>query len=275
MAESDSKSDEENSRIILYEGYLSKKGQINRSWKKRYFILFSDKKLAYYTSKELTHLQPINELNLSTVKELSLLPFSNNPPKKHSKSRTKSFTDIFMKKDNNNNTTDSNNNTLSSNYDSSDNEEIEDNNNEVYVDAAINTRSICNKRHAFDIMTEKRSYWLHCDNVEQLNEWIIYLKYAIFGKLILHGYVNVKSKNKLKTKWKNRFIEVYQSKIIRIYKNKKKSKVKQQIDIDKNNVSTIKYGNNINENNNILMENIIEIYDCNNNLSYIFSAKKK
>merc|ERR1719361_767478 len=85
----------EPTRVILHEGYLSKKGQFNRSWKQRYFILYSDKRLAYFSSK--SSLTPIKEINLSTVTELSLLPYSNKPEKaKRKSSNSRSFADIFI-----------------------------------------------------------------------------------------------------------------------------------------------------------------------------------
>ena len=43
-------SDDENPRSILHEGYLNKKGQINRAWKKRYFqfLQFMNYKLLHF-----------------------------------------------------------------------------------------------------------------------------------------------------------------------------------------------------------------------------------
>ena len=159
--------------------------------------------------------------------------------------------------------------------DKSPSDETKDNDEEyvmqdLYVDAPINNRSLCNRKYAFDLITDKRSYWLNCNDINELSEWIIQLKYAIFGKRVIDGYLTKKSRKKLKIKWKKRYIEVYESKIIRVYKNDKKTKVKEQIDLDPMNVSYIKYGDDQDGH-----PFIIEIYDNNCNLSHVFSAENK
>eukprot|EP01083_Nonionella_stella_P067163 177435_1 len=271
----------EHSRTILHEGYLHKKGQINRSWKKRYFVLYSDKKLAYFNNEELSNNPPIHEVNLSTVLEVSLLPFG----KKVKKSRgslslsTKSFADLFSNKT----PTDSctayslNTNHLIDYDDEEEEEEEEDpqgdeyQHHDLYVDAPMNTQHVCSRRHAFDLTTDKRDYWLCCSNSQELNEWIIHLKYAIFGKLIWHGYLSNKTKKKLKTKWKGRYIQIYESKILRVYKNEQAKKVKQQIDLNALCISKIQS----------LDTSIdahpfpIQIYDADGLVSHIFSAKSE
>merc|ERR1719242_1201351 len=142
------------------------------------------------------------------------------------------------------------------------------NQNDIYVDAPINDLATCSREHSFELSTDKRSYWLNCHNINELSEWIIHLKYAIFGKRIFEGFL-IKKTKKLQTKWKRRYIEVFESKFIRIYKDRQKVKVKEQIDLNALSISVIKYGrSDVHEH-----PSILEMYDSNGSLVHVFSAE--
>ena len=53
---------------VLKDGYLMKKGNVRKNWKKRLFILTADGFLRYYDSKQ----RLLNEIDLSTAKFLSV-----------------------------------------------------------------------------------------------------------------------------------------------------------------------------------------------------------
>ena len=278
-AEDSCDSSDSEQRSILHEGYLYKKGQINRSWKRRYFILYSDKRLAYFINKEAVISAPINEINLSTIKELSLLQYSPLPKKKPSSARlsAKSFTDMFAARSpRQRDRGDSKNSTQSES--SIDRGDLDDpatdtidtassySTHSVYVDATVNPNCVCARQHAFEVATDKRPYWLQAPDAHTLSEWIIRLKYAIFGKRILDGFIQHRTRklNGLKTLWKMRYVEIYESQIVRVYKDRHKHKVKLQIDVDVNAVSVIKHGHSDTHS----MPFPIEIYDADHNLQH-------
>ena len=270
--------------------------------------------MAYFLNKESLHAAPINEINLSTVRGLSLLPYSNTPKKSRSGSARlskvgASLTDMFgsprnaratslSQSKNNTHSMDSDEETtiksdpstphrysnsnpnhlnhlnyrMHSDYDHDSKQEDSYNVNNIYVDAPISSTNICSRQYSLELTTDKRSYWLNGRDINDLSEWTVHLHYAIFGKRIFHGHLTKKTKHKLQTKWKRRYIEVVESKIIRIYKDSEKKKVKQQIDIDTLSISTIKYGQQSQNEIHVDHRNIVEFYDSNSNLVHVFSA---
>ena len=54
----------------IHCGWLYKKGVLNNSWKRRYFILYSDKTMDYFITKNDT--KPKGKINLSQIDQLTI-----------------------------------------------------------------------------------------------------------------------------------------------------------------------------------------------------------
>ena len=76
----------------IYEGTIFKKGQINKSWKSRWFVLYNSRRLAYFENQ--TSNEPIKQIDLSDVHSINIIPTNDN---KNSSKRHK------VKVNNNNN----------------------------------------------------------------------------------------------------------------------------------------------------------------------------
>eukprot|EP01084_Bolivina_argentea_P163482 284404_1 len=56
---------------IIYEGQILKQGRYNRSWRSRWFILYSTRKLVYFADKnESIAMKPIAEIDLTQVENI-------------------------------------------------------------------------------------------------------------------------------------------------------------------------------------------------------------
>ena len=60
----------------IYEGTIFKKGQINKSWKSRWFVLYNSRRLAYFENK--TSNEPIKQIDLSDVHSINIIPSNDN-----------------------------------------------------------------------------------------------------------------------------------------------------------------------------------------------------
>ena len=62
----------------IHSGYLLKRGQLNRAWRKRWFVLLSNRKLLWYSKEEDTMSgsikSAIKEVDLSTIQSVSQVP---------------------------------------------------------------------------------------------------------------------------------------------------------------------------------------------------------
>ena len=60
----------------ILKGLLFKKGQINKSWKERYFVLYSNRKLEYYEKEQdyISKKNPIKTVDLSELISVSSIP---------------------------------------------------------------------------------------------------------------------------------------------------------------------------------------------------------
>ena len=64
----------------IHEGVIYKKGQFNKSWKERYFVLYNSRRLAYFAKK--SELEPIKQIDLSDVQSINIIP-NNGKKVKH------------------------------------------------------------------------------------------------------------------------------------------------------------------------------------------------
>ena len=62
--------DHSDNNMIVYESWLNKKGKVNTSWKQRYCIAYTDRKLAYY--KEANDIEPQGFILLSGVNKIEI-----------------------------------------------------------------------------------------------------------------------------------------------------------------------------------------------------------
>lgn len=75
---------------VIYEGIIYKKGAINKSWKERWFVLYSSRKLAYFDSRKSA--ECIKEIDLCNVQLLHVISNTNNSKKtKNKKSLTSNY----------------------------------------------------------------------------------------------------------------------------------------------------------------------------------------
>ena len=67
----------------IYEGTIFKKGQINKSWKSRWFVLYNSRRLAYFENQ--TSNEPIKQIDLSDVHSINIIPTNDakNSSKRH------------------------------------------------------------------------------------------------------------------------------------------------------------------------------------------------
>eukprot|EP01084_Bolivina_argentea_P155114 270341_1 len=54
----------------IFEGYISKSGKLNTKYETRWFVLYSNNTLAYYSDSTATYEAPLGEINLYTVLKL-------------------------------------------------------------------------------------------------------------------------------------------------------------------------------------------------------------
>lgn len=79
----------------LHEGIIFKKGQINKSWKSRWFVLYNNRRLAYFENRNSN--ESIKEIDLSDVHSINIIP---TQPDKNSLSKKRKSK---IKANNNNN----------------------------------------------------------------------------------------------------------------------------------------------------------------------------
>ena len=62
---------------IIRHGFLMKKGQVNKSWKKRWFVLYENNCLSYYEHPENTEQTALGEISLYNVLQLQYMTNAN------------------------------------------------------------------------------------------------------------------------------------------------------------------------------------------------------
>eukprot|EP01084_Bolivina_argentea_P230054 388109_1 len=232
---------------ILYEGYLHKKGVYNKSWKRRYFVLYKDRTVDYFKDKshsrqrnkakgtiQLTHIQmiefvqyndpskiqtvdPISFLNIAPhTRRLSIVHTSFNGvlssfqtvPEYNSYNRKPN--DILSKR------------TLHSKSDYS------LNNNEIESFKNNKSNLKCDRQYSFALISTSRNWILSAPNTTHLRLWISKLTALTQGPQICSGYFG---KDKYYILYKNKLLHGY------ICKNHNKSIIE---DIDLNNMLYVK-----------------------------------
>ena len=61
----DFKSNEHSEKMIVFESWLNKKGNVNKGWKRRYVVAYTDRKLAYFA--QMDDKEPKGFINLKDV----------------------------------------------------------------------------------------------------------------------------------------------------------------------------------------------------------------
>ena len=193
----------------IYEGILYKQGKISTSWKERFFVLYSDRTLAYFKSEEdWDEGKPlISYIDLSLTR--SIAPTNKKIDKSDSvekqmkkvKSRRGSlsrkwsidFSAIFSNKGG-----------------KDDQESDEDNDGEIMF-----IELVLNKQFTFEIVQAKRTYNLCTDDPTKFNKWLNKLEVTTFGKKLHKGWLLKQSeRNK---KWDKRWFIIYDTREMRYY----------------------------------------------------------
>ena len=174
---------------VMMQGPLLKLGSF--SFKLRYFVLYKNRKLAYWPSQteEIYGKDPIGVLEMHEVRSVKIV---NKPPR--------------QKK----------NNKKSDEGDAED--EIGD---DILIDFE-KTRYFC-----FELTTKYRTFLLCCDDALHFNDWIMHLNNAVFGKKLYKGWFT-KQGAKAKS-WRKRWFVVYDTLEMRYYENQKGTKPKGNI----------------------------------------------
>eukprot|EP01084_Bolivina_argentea_P149731 261537_1 len=172
-----------NSPQVLMQGQLLKLG-INRSFKSRYFVLYKNRKLAYWPSQteEIYGKNPLGILEMQDIRAVKIV---NKPPKQKK-----------LKK--------------GAEGDGDEEDQIGD---DIIIDFE-KTRYFC-----FELATKFRTYLLCCDDALHFNDWIMHLNNAVFGKKLYKGWF-IKQGAKTKS-WRKRWFVVYDTLEMRYYENQK------------------------------------------------------
>lgn len=218
----------------VYKGILYKKGKLNTSWKKRYFVLVSTRKLLYYKSQEsydnnekcinfipLQYVQSISPINYLDKKEPSVEKQLKKYKSRRSKKRTWSidFGSLLSKSKTFSIGTDLiSPSTDDVNDDDSDNEEDE------YIEYF---ELILNKKFTFEMVTKKRTYILCSDDPIQFNEWIKEIEAITFGKKVFKGWLTKRGEGM--KNWKRRWFVIYNTKEMRYYEDQQRAHPKGSI----------------------------------------------
>ncbi|ETO16329.1 hypothetical protein RFI_21024 [Reticulomyxa filosa] len=90
-SEGDSAMNEDGQGKPIREGLLFKKGKINKSWKKRYFVLYEGRKLSYFEKHEdyVKKKNPAGAIDLSGVQSIHLIPTQESHQKMQNKETRK------------------------------------------------------------------------------------------------------------------------------------------------------------------------------------------
>jgi len=193
----------------IYEGILYKQGKINTAWKERFFVLYSDRTLAYFKNSDAWEKgkQPISHIDLSATR--SIAPTNKKPSTSESvekqmkkvKSRKGSlsrkwsidFSAIFSTKSS-----------------KDDDESDEDNENEIaFIELVLNNT------FTFEIVQAQRTYNLCTDDADKFNTWLSKLENITFGSKLHKGWLLKQSERD--KKWEKRWFIIYDTKEMRYY----------------------------------------------------------
>ena len=78
---------------ILFSGTIYKKGQINKAWKSRWFVLYNNRQLSYFQKEDSS--DAINTIDLAEVQSINIIPVVSKD-KNGSKNSKKSESHIHV-----------------------------------------------------------------------------------------------------------------------------------------------------------------------------------
>ena len=222
---------------IIHKGYIYKKGVYNTSWKRRYFCIYNDRTVDYFTdklhsgkrnkAKGTIYLRQIKRVEIvcktnSTGSILSKQPLQeiNNtavissicPPPNYSSSQQSLITQST--------TNDADCQTFDEEYDAF---------NTILKDTKLNLS--CDRSYAFALISSQRTFILSVDTSESLKKWIVLFQQMCQGPPVYDGHLFHKSSNQ--------YFVLYANKVLLCYKSK--NCVHAHFDVDLNKISYLKY----------------------------------
>eukprot|EP01084_Bolivina_argentea_P099078 178106_1 len=216
----------------LYEGYLYKKGKLNKSWKKRYFILCRDRKLKYYSTEQSSSSnKEIGYINLYLVTGISTHKFDNthivytlnNPNIKKNTNYYDEQNAYQSEKDKNKNKKRNRSRTFG----------------DGVTSLGSHTPQII--EYIFKLYTPKRIWHLKCKDTESMNIWTTKIKEVVYGNILYESYLLIEENiNKIITnnnkQWKSRWCVLTDKYQLRIYEDDTQSKYKDSIKMEQLNM---------------------------------------
>ena len=194
------------SRLEIYQGVLYKQGKIAKGWKDRFFVLYSDRRLAYFKNEQAWSIgkDPISTIDLRTTR--SIAPTN--------KKKTEITADSQIQKTRNKRSLSRRwsidfGNLFSNKTENESDEEDCDGGEIALIEVALN------QSYTFEIVQSKRTYNLATDDPDRFNKWLSKLERITFGKKVYKGWLLKQSeRNK---KWDKRWFIIYDTKEIRYY----------------------------------------------------------
>ena len=240
---------------IIHEGYLYKKGKLNKSWKKRYFILYRDRKLKYFSSKPPSSKK---KRNLNDNNNESNVNNSNK------KSKEIGFINLYLVTGVSTHNTDSdqvydlNNPNIKKNTSYYEEQDIfrqlsklngkrikKKSSSASYFDNLKHQRALTFHgngtskapliEYIYKLYTPKRIWYLKCKNEESMNKWTTYIKQVVYGNVLYESHLLIQETNNNKINlmgstnkvWKSRWCVLTDKYHLRIYEDQTQSKYKQ------------------------------------------------
>lgn len=199
----------------IYEGILYKQNQNNQAWKQRFFVLYSDRTLAYFKDEKAwdkgkSQISYIDLQSVRSIAQINLAPPTSKAEtiekakKKDKKKRKRSlsrkwsidFSAIFSNK--------------GGAAGDEDDESDTDNEDEIaFIELVLD------KVYSFEIVQAKRTYTLCIDDLGKYNKWMNRLDVVTFGKKLYKGWM-LKQSDKNKA-WDKRFFIIYDTMEMRYY----------------------------------------------------------
>lgn len=206
---------EQEAKTQIYEGILYKQGKLNKAWKERFFVLYSDRTLSYFKSEEAWDKGKdcISKIDLSLTR--SIAPTNKKPDKGGAESVEKQMKKVKSRRGSLSRKWSIDFSALFSNKGGGGgNKDDEESDNEHDGEIAF-IELVLNKQFTFEIVQAKRTYNLCTDDAVKFNKWLNKLEVITFGKKVYKGWILKQSeRNK---KWDKRWFIIYDTKEMRYY----------------------------------------------------------